>query len=239
MSSTVEHPTNQPPTEEEILAYLFPKSFKCPVCDKEFMDFQIKKSKLKSIGTDTDFMTTFKDIDPNQYDVLFCVHCGYAALSNYFDKIVMRQQALIREKISPNYKPMEFPVPLSKEHVIQRFKQAIMCAVAMDAKASQKAFISLKLAWVLRKMGQRELEKRFLKDALDGLKSAFTTERFPLGNMDESMAKYMIADLSRRSGDLGEAMRWVGDLVVSRGLPGTLKERASTLKDMVKEGITT
>ncbi|MCL2218162.1 MAG: DUF2225 domain-containing protein [Defluviitaleaceae bacterium] len=238
MSSVAEQPTNQP-TEEEILEYLFPKSFRCPVCDKEFMDFIIKKSKLKSVDTDTDFMTTYKDIDPNQYDVLFCTLCGYAALSSYFEKITARQQAMIREKISPNYKPMEFPMPLSKEHIIHRFKQSILCAAAIEAKASQKAFISLKLAWVLRKMGQKELEKRFLKDALEGLKTAFTAERFPLGNMDEASAKYIIADLARRTGDLGEAMRWIGDLVVSRGLPGSLKERASNLKEMIKEGITT
>jgi len=239
MANGVHQPQEQP-TEEEILAYLFPKSHKCPVCDKEFMDFAIKKSKLRSIGTDTDFLTTYKDIDPNHYEILFCAHCGYAALTNYFNVIVSRQQALIREKITPNYKPMEFPVPLSLEHVVQRYKQALACAVAMDAKPSIKAFINLKLAWVLRKTGRsKDLEIRFLKEALAGLKSAFTTERFPLGNMDESTAKYVIADLARRTGDFAEAMRWVGDLIISKSIPGSLKERAANLKDMIRDGIAT
>jgi uncharacterized protein (DUF2225 family) len=229
-------PTNQAqPTEEQILEYLYPKEFHCPVCDKEFMDFIIKKSKLKVLETDTDYMNHYKDIDPYQYDILFCSHCGYASTHAYFEKIVNRQQQMIKEKISPSYKPMEFPMPLSKEHIMHRYKQAIMCAVAMEAKASQRAFISLKLAWVLRKMGQTKVEERFLKDAYAGLKAAFTAERFPLGNMDESTVKYIIVDLGRRLGEYTEAMRWVGELVVSRSLPGTLKDRAANLKDMIKE----
>lgn len=227
------------PTEEEILAFLYPKSFHCLVCDREFMDFIVRKSKLKSIHVDTDFLTHYQVINPNHYEVLFCSHCGYAALHNYFSTITARQQIMIEEKITPNYKPMEFPMPLKMEHVIVRYKQALLCAAAIESKVSQRAFTSLKLAWVLRVSGHKELELRFLRQAFEGLKEAFQSERFPLGNMDEVTAKYVIADLARRLGDMGEAMRWIGDVVVSRGLPGVLKERASTLKDLIREGKTT
>jgi uncharacterized protein (DUF2225 family) len=226
-------------TDEEKLSYLFPKTYRCIVCDKDFMDFELRKTKLRVISIDTDYMTRYHVINPNHYEVLFCSHCGYASLRNYFDKLTQRQQNMIKEKITPSYKPTEFPVPISMEHVLQKYKQTLLCASAVDAKPSQKAFINLKLAWVLREAGHRETELKFLREAYEGLKAAFTTERFPIGNMDEPTAKYVIADLARRLGEMAEAMRWIGDVVVAKGLPGSLKERASDLKDLIREGKTT
>ena len=227
--------------EAEILSYMYPKSYHCPVCDKEFTDFIVRKSKLRPEFVETDFMTHYKVINPNHYEVVFCSHCGYATLNNYFDLITERQKAMIREQITPKYKPREFPVPYAMDCVITRYKQALLCAHAINAKASQRAFINLKLSWVLRTMPKKnkDLELKFLRDAFEGLKEAFGTERFPLGAMDEMTAKYVIADLARRLGEMGEAMRWVGDVVVARGIPSAIKERAQNLKDLIREGQTT
>jgi len=224
--------------EEELLSFLYTKQIHCPVCDKEFMDFMIRKSKLRATHTDTDFRTTYKTIDTNHYDVLFCYHCGYATLQNYFDRITERQQKMIREKITPHFRPMEFPMPLSLEHVSLRYKQALACADAIESKPSQKAFINLKLAWVLRGVKNKKLELKFLREAYEGLKKAFSTENFPLGQMDESTAKYVIGDLARRLGEMTDAMRWVGDVVIAKGIPSSLKERALNLKDLIREGKT-
>jgi uncharacterized protein (DUF2225 family) len=225
-------------TKEQVLSYLYPKQFECAVCEKTFSDHIVRKTKLKNTGTDTDLLARFADIDPNHYEVLFCPNCGYAALHSYFDKIVNVQRMRIKEKITPKFTPVEFVMPLSMEQVIQRYKQALLCATAMEAKVSQKALICLKMAWVLRVAGVKELEMRFIKDALAGLKEAYTTERFPLGNMDESTAKYLIADLMRRTGDLTESMRWVGELITSRSASPGLRDKADRLKDMIRDGIT-
>jgi len=226
-------------SEEELLSYLYPKSFTCIVCDKEFTDFIVRKSKLKVEDMDTDYMTKYKVINPYHYDIVFCSHCGYASLSSFFDKITMRQQQMVREQISVNYKPTEFHMPLSIESVMKRYGQALLCARAIDAKDSQKAFLNLRLSWVLRTAKRKDIELKFLREAYEGLKKAFTTERFPLGGMDEPTAKYMIADMARRLGEMAEAMRWIGDVVVARGIQGALKDRASLLKDMIRDGITT
>jgi len=227
------------PTEEEILAYLYPKEFSCPVCDRNFMDFILKKSKLRKVTTDTDFRAIYKDIDANHYEILQCSHCGYASLSSYFEKITDRQCKMIKEKVSPGYKPHEFPMPLTIQSVMERYKQALMCADAIEAKASHKAFLNLKLAWVLRGAGiNKDVELKYLRIAFDSLKEAFGSERFPLGAMDEPTAKYVIADLARRLGEMSEAMRWIGDVVVARGIPGAIKERAQLLKDMIRDGET-
>jgi len=225
-----------PPTEEEILSYMFTKEFECPVCEQKFVDFVLKKSKLRTLKVETDFHTIYKDIDPNFYEVLFCTHCGYAALHSYFDKIIERQKQMIREKISVHHSPVEFTIPLTSESAVKRYQQALLCADTINAKPSQKAFINLKLAWILRSAGRREHELKFLRVAYEGLKEAFSTERFPIGAMDEATVKYVVADLARRLGDMGEAMRWVGQVIVAKGIPGALKERADVLKDLIREG---
>jgi len=228
-----------PPTEDELLAYMFTKEFECPICEKKFVDFVLKKSKLRTLKVETDFRTIYKDIDPNFYEILFCTHCGYAALHTHFDKIIERQKQMIREKVSVYHAPVEFVIPLTSESAIERYQQALLCADTINAKPSQKAFISLKLAWILRGAGRHNHEIKFIKDAYDGLKEAFSTERFPIGAMDEATIKYLIADLARRLGEMGEAMRWVGQVLVAKGIPGALKERADVLKDLIREGART
>ena len=225
---------NQPQTEDP-LAYLFTKTVKCPVCEKEFIDFAVRKSKLRAINTDTDYRTHYKDIDPNHYEVLLCSFCGYAALDSSFSRITSRQQDMVKEKITPNHKPVEYPVPYSPQDVLTRFKKALECANAIDAKLSQKAVICLKTAWVYRDMGDQKNETLFLRGAYKGFSDAYTTENFPMAGMDEHTAKYMMAELARRVGLTEDALRLISDVVVARGIRGGLKERALALKEMIRE----
>ena len=129
------------PTLEDLMNYLYPKTFTCPVCNKEFMDFLVRKSKLRQVEVSRDFRVIYQDIDPNLYEVTLCSHCGYAALSNYFDRINSRQQDLITEKICPTYKHIEVDIPLTKANALARYKQALTCAAAMGAKSSTKSII--------------------------------------------------------------------------------------------------
>ena len=226
------------PTKEEILAYLYPKKFTCTVCDEEFTKQMVRTTKLKVQSVDTDFRSAYKDIDPNRYEVMLCMHCGFAALPNHFDKVINRQKEAIMQTIKPNYKHVEYEMPLGLEDTAAIYKQAFACAEAMNAKVSVKAFLSLRLAWVYRAEGRKDEELPLIKDVYEGLKEAFSTENFPLGNMDEATAKYIIADMARRTGQMGEAMRWVADVVVGKGISSSLKDRAVRLKDLFREGST-
>ena len=226
------------PTKEEVIAYLYPKKFTCTVCDGEFTKQMVRTTKLRVLQVDTDFRSAYRDIDPNRYEVILCSHCGFASLPTHFDKVVNRQKEAILQKIKPEYKHVEYEMPLSLEDTVAIYKQAFACADAMNAKVSVKAFLSLRLAWVYRDAGRKEEELLLIKDVYEGLKEAFSTENFPLGNMDEATAKYVIADMARRTGQMGEAMRWVADVVVAKGISSSIKERAGRLKDLIREGST-
>ena len=227
---------NKKLTEEELMAYVYPKNVICPVCNREFIDFLVRRSKLRQVGRDTDFRMHYKDIDPNLYEVMLCTNCGYAALESQFNKILSKQQELIQEKITPNFKYVEFSMPMTPQDALTRYKMALTCAQAIGAKASQKAVICLKMAWIYRDAKDEKSELTLLKLAYTGFNDAFTTENFPLnGTMDEPTVKFLIAELARRLGDFDEAMRMIGDVIVSRATPSHLKDRAQDLKELIKE----
>jgi hypothetical protein len=229
-----------PPTTEEILSFLYPRKIICPVCEKEFTDFGVRKSKLRVEKMESDFRTRYYVVDPNHYEVNLCYHCGYAAIQAYFEKVTEKQQDLIKKFITPMYKPREYHVPLSHEDVLIRYDFALSCCQAIYAKDSQFAFTYLKKAWVYRDMeNQHEQEIKTLREAYIRLKDAFSSENFPLGQMDEITAKYVIAEMARRLGNFNEALRWVGDVVVAKGIPSVIKDRAVTLKELARDGIMT
>jgi hypothetical protein len=226
-----------PPTPEQVLELLYPKNITCPVCTKSFTDFAVRTTKLRVERLDSDFRTCYHVIDPNHYEVIFCYHCGYAAIKQYFDRIAEKQQDMIKQFITPMFRTQEFHIPLPIESVLYRYDQALACCQAIYAKNSQFAITYLKKAWVYRDMeNKKDDEIKTLREAYIRLKDAFTSENFPLGAMDEITAKYIIAEMARRLGNFAEALRWVGDVVVAKGIPAAIKERAVNLKEMAREG---
>ncbi|MCL2500389.1 MAG: DUF2225 domain-containing protein [Defluviitaleaceae bacterium] len=226
-----------PPTQEEILSFLYPRNIKCPVCEREFTDFGVRTTKLRVEKMDNDFRKRYYVVDPNHYGVTLCYHCGYTAIHAYFERITEKQQDLIKKFITPLYKPQEYHVPLSQADVLNRYDQALACCQAIYAKDSQFAFTYLKKAWVYRDMeNMKDREIKEMREAYIRFKDAFTSESFPLGEMDEITAKYLIAELARRLGNFAEALRWVGDVVVAKGIPSAIKERAVILKELAREG---
>ena len=142
---------------------------------------------------------------------------------------------MITEKITPNYKHIEYEIPLKLADALARYKQALACAQAMGSKSSMKAIICLKMSWIYRDANDAKGEMTLIRLAYTALKDAFMTESFPLGTMDEPTAKYMIAELARRLGEFDEALKMIGDVIVSRSTPGTIRNRAQDLKDLIKE----
>lgn len=216
------------------LDFLFEKEFECPVCEKKFINFIVRKSKLRLVNLDTDLKPNYEPVDPNRYDVLLCGNCGYTALQSYFNRIQEKQIEYILQKIKPNYKPKSYKIPLSLEDAVERYKLALLNAVTKGVKSGEKAIICLKTAWLYRDMEDAQNEKLFLQNAFTGLKEAYASESFPIGSMDENTTAFMIGELARRVGEYSEAMRWISALVVKRDLPKGIKDRAINTKDMIR-----
>jgi uncharacterized protein (DUF2225 family) len=227
-----------PPTPADSpMNYLYAKEFECEVCGKNFVNYIIRKSRLRLKDIELDLKTNYLMINANSYDVYLCPNCGYAALASHFNRITDNQRTLVLSNIKPFFKPREYPAPLSLQHAVERYKLALYSAVTIGTKAGIKAIICIKIAWLYRDIGDKENELFFLKYARIGLEDAYNTESFPIGNMDELTVSYMIGELSRRLGDFTTASKWISAVLVSKNAKRNLKERALSSKELIRERV--
>lgn len=232
-------------TEEDLL---FEKSYTCPVCDNEFKSKMVRTGKVRLAGADTDLRPRYMGVDALKYDAVLCPKCGYAALNRYFNFIMARQAANIKEEISKtfSYEEKEDKV-YSYDDAIMRHKLALLNTVVKNGKNSERAYTCLKLAWLYR--GKREMllqqeeydkdevmelateEKELLTNAYEGFESAFSKEDFPMCGMDQYTLLYLLAELARRIGDNEAAARHVSKVLVGKNVQKRIKDKAVDLKE--------
>ena len=191
--------------------FIYDKTMECPVCGQHFSTKIMKTGKNKLIGTDQDLRPRYEGIDAVKYDVILCNKCGYAALSRFFMSITSGQGKLVRENISKNVHLGAYDGEVySYDEAVERYKLALANAVVKRGKASEKAYICLKSAWLMRgyaeyqeEMGQtdklkelRAAEEEYLLNAFNGFVEARKSESYPMCGMDESTIDYLLAVLA-------------------------------------------
>ncbi|MBD5464763.1 MAG: DUF2225 domain-containing protein [Lachnospiraceae bacterium] len=237
--------------EQELL---FEKSYTCPICDTEFKSRTVRIGKAKLIGTDLDLRPKYETVDMLKYDIILCPHCGYAALSRYFKFLTAPQAKLIKENISASFKPMkEEGTIYSYEEALARYKLTLANAIVKRAKASEKAYICLKTAWLLRGQGENlkkedadydkkkaeiaQEEDEFLRNALEGFLSARQAESFPMCGMDEVTVDYLISVIAMRFEQFDISSRLIANILASHTASPRMKDKARDIKEMLVKQI--
>lgn len=232
--------------------YLYDKKYKCPVCDSDFEAKTVRTGKVKMKGVDIDLRPDYDELDQNKYDVIACTACGYAALGRYFPNLNKVQIEDIRLKICMNYKHEPNRDAIYSYDFSKRLYQlALANAVVKKAKNSEKAYLCLKYAWVIRGETQRldpseegyeakkkendEQEKELLTNALNGFVMARQTEEFPIAGMDSTTLDYLIAALAVETRQKEIANKMISDILSSRAANSRIKDKARTLKEMLDE----
>ncbi|MBQ8327147.1 MAG: DUF2225 domain-containing protein [Lachnospiraceae bacterium] len=235
------------PVEQD---FLFEKSYTCSICDKEFKAKTVKIGKAKLIGTDLDLRPKYENVDMLKYDIISCPHCGYTALSRYFKFITAPQAKRIQEVISKSFKAQPDTKEIyTYEEAVERYKLTLANAIVKQAKPSEKAYICLKAAWLIR--GQAEnldakapdyakkkqeclaAENDFLKNALEGFLAARQTEGYPMCGMDEATVDYLIAVTAMRFEQFDMASKLVAGILVSTTANPRMKDKARELKELL------
>lgn len=252
-----EEPKSEDKSEkEEVLPediekdFVYDRNYECLVCGKNISAKTMKTGKAKLIGTDLDLRPQYEGIDAVKYDVVLCPHCGCAVLTRFYKPMPSVQVKLIKENISNKVKlkPHQGDI-YTYEEAMERYQLALACAVVKQARASEKAYICLKTAWLLRGMQEeidskekgklqykKELhvqEKEFLKNAMEGFINARQNECFPVCGMDEVTLDYLIAVLAFEFKQYEMSSRLVSSILLSPSANARMKDKARDLKDMI------
>lgn len=229
---------------------LFDKTYTCPICDNEFKTKTVRAGKARLLGTDLDLRPRYENIDMLKYDTVVCPNCGYAALSRYFKFMTSVQSKLIRTGICAHFVPhlMEGDT-YTYEEALERYKLILANAIVKHAKPSEKAYICLKSAWLLRGMAENlpktiadydkrikayeDEENEYLKNSLEGFLAARQTESFPMCGMDETTVDYLIAVLAMHFEQYDVSVKLVSGIITSRGTNSRMKDKARDLKDLL------
>lgn len=236
--------------EEKDLIY--DRLFTCPICDYKFNAKVMKTGKSKVLSMDVDLRVKYEGIDSVKYDVQVCPECGYAALTSYFVPLLSSQTKYVKENICNQVKiNMPQGETYTYEEAIERYQLALACAIVKRAKNSEKAYVCLRYAWLLRGYAEfleerkelpegkrdelKEQEMECIQNALEGFKSARKKETLPICGMDEHGVDYMIAALAYETKDYSTATRMLSSIMTASGANARMKNKARTLRDLIME----
>ncbi len=231
---------------------IFDRTFTCPVCDKQFSSKVMKTGKARLVGTDIDLRYRYEGIDSVKYDLITCTRCGYTALNRYFSTTSAAQGKLIKESIYGKVKLQELMgETYAYEDMLERYKLALVCAIVKRAKDSEKAYVCLKAAWLLRGYAEelelkneltdqmrqelKEQELEYIQNALDGFINAVQKESSPICGMDSLTMDYLIAALAYQVKKDEIAAKKLSEILVSNAANERVKNRARELKQLVLE----
>lgn len=243
------------PLEEK--DYLLEKKITCAICDRPFTALTVKSNKAKRMEPDADLRPNFEGVDVNKYDVYACPHCGYAALSKSFEHPSPSQIKWVKEAVCNSFRPTSAAVSLGiylYEEAVDRYKLALVSAMAKRVKLSEKSYICLKIAWLLRpmiaaipddapadKLKQREEYKAeyesFYRQAYDGFMKASSTETPPFYGMNENTLEYMLANMAFYFKDYPTASKLVSRLLTSSNTPSKVKDLCLELKKNITDEV--
>ena len=240
--------------EPEEKDFLLDKKIKCPVCDNNFVTKQLKSGKLRRLTPDSDLRPNFAHIDTVKYGVTACPKCGYAAFNKSFEHLSSTQIRLIKEGVSSKYTPVEEKQEdtYSYDRALERFKLALVSSLARRAKLSEKSYLCLNIAWLLRSQiatmpegtDEEKAKKKakineytgFYRQAYDGFIKAMSSEMPPYYGLQTSTLEYMLSNMAIYFKEYDTATKLVGNLISSAATPARIKDKALDLKDKIAEG---
>lgn len=215
--------------------FLYEKKVVCPVCENNFLAQAVKTSGYKMKNRDSDFYIKYDIINPYFYDVWICNVCGYASMKADFHKLKRLEIESIQKNITPKWGGKKYPAIYDINIAIERYKLSLLSYSVIGAKASKKAMNCLKLSWLYRELGDIKNEQMFREQAIIGFKDAYLNEQTPIYGMDSFKIMYLIGELNRRSGNFDEALRYLGDVIVSQNADRKVKDMAIEQRDLIKE----
>lgn len=236
-------------TEEE---FLFDKKMVCGVCDSEFKTKRVKNGRVRMLKSDPDLRPRFQFIDTLKYGVTSCPVCGYTALNRNFEHLAPVQEKLIREQISSQFRPtMQYDsATIPYDMAIDRYKLSLLNAIVKKGKASEKSYICLNLAWLLREKastmpegtpGEKAAKAECLKEgetfyeqAYEGFMKAISQEMYPMCGMEQSTVDYLLAYMAFHFKKYDVSAKFLTSVATSPSASRRAKDMALDLRNEIR-----
>ena len=211
----------------------------CPVCMKSTRVIKTR-SRLIVQKTDEDFCVHYKDFNPYYYKIWVCEHCGFAADEKTFlTKLPERTRTNIWDFLAQKKLDIEFTDERSLPDAIASFQLAISYLDLLHAPLSKKASTNLQLAWIYRESGDKELEEEYMRKAAELYDQSLTQERYPIGNLTDNGAMYVVGAIYYRLGDYEKCAqhlsRIIGDQSVRTREPQIFDKARDLWSDVREE----
>ena len=197
----------------------------CLCCESEFETSKVRPSFRKVVKTDTDFCTYYKDINPDYYVVRVCPSCGFSFTESFSQNLLPARKKHYLDTIGSKWQSKrDYGGERDAAMAMETFKLALITGQTVGEKERVIASILHHIAWMYRRDGKTEEEKRFLEYALDSYVRVYETDR-EANNSARLM--YLIGELNRRLGRFHEAVRWFSRVVQDHSIMDAAMIRAS------------
>ncbi len=210
----------------------------CPICEQKT---RVTKTRSRIIveKTDVDLCTHYKDFNPYLYTIWVCEHCGYAADEKTFlSTLPARHRETIGNFLKSKHVNFKFNETRGVPEAVASYKLALYYAEMIGTSLAQRAGMYLKLAWIYRIAGDSANEKPLLRKAAELYDQSVMTERYPIGQMTDTMAIFLVGALYYELGEIETATQYISRLIGDQTLRTTdpqIYERARSLWTDVRE----
>lgn len=210
----------------------------CPVCEQQT---RVTKTRSRVIveKTDVDLCTHYKGFNPYLYTIWVCEHCGYAADEKTFmTPLPARHKEMLMKFLLAKHVKFKFTETRGVPEAVAAYRLAIYYEEMINASLAHRAGMYLKLAWIYRLAGDAENERPLLRKAAELYDQSVMTERYPIGQMTDTMAIFLVGALYYELGEIETATQYISRLISDQNLRTTdpqIYERARSLWTDVRE----
>lgn len=195
---------------------LYDKKYNCTMCEHPFTTKKVRSRFVKVLSYDTDFAPLYAEesVNPNLYHVSVCPGCGFSFTDEFSTYFPPGSKKGISDKICSKWVPHDFGIERTIQEAMNTLKLGAYCSLLKKEKHIVTAGLYIRLAWLYRLQQEKEKQEiRFLKLALAEYTESFSTGDYKGTQVSELRLMYLIADLSRRTGNSQDAVRFFSRVI--------------------------
>ena len=107
----------------------------------------------------------------------------------------------------------EFKEERDYPDAVASYQLAISYLDLIKAPPSKKGSLNLQLAWIYRFAEEKELEEEYMQKAAEFYDLSITTERYPIGNLTDNAAMYLVGAIYYRLGDFEKCAQHLSRII--------------------------